>query len=87
MRKHYNNILKKFFWLKLIKSRAKMHLTQAQMSRKLIMEERSYIELDHGNACCSALTLALFLIYCCEDPMQFLAELKVEFEKAKQDIA
>ena len=56
MRKHYNNILKKFFWLKLIKSRAKLHLTQAQMSRKLIMEERSYIELDHGNACCSALT-------------------------------
>ena len=48
MRKHYNNILKKFFWLKLIKSRAKLHLTQAQMSRKLIMEERSYIELDHG---------------------------------------
>ncbi len=45
MRKHYNNILKKFFWLKLIKSRAKLHLTQAQMSRKLIMEERSYMEM------------------------------------------
>ena len=50
------------------------------MAECLMMDERSYIELDHGKSCCSALTLALFLIYCCEDPLIFLHELRSIFE-------
>lgn len=51
------------------------------------MEDRSYIDLDHGKSCCSALTLALFLIYLCEDPMLFLNKLRKAFEAEDSSVA
>lgn len=80
MRKIYLRVLKKFFYHQLIHTRASMKLTQAQMARLLAMDDRSYVELDHGNSGCSALTLALFLIYCCKDPAAFLKDLREAFE-------
>jgi len=56
-------------------------LTQAQMAGLLAMEERSYIDLDHGKTGCSGLTLVRFLIYCCDNPSIFLEELRVAFEQ------
>ena len=50
------------------------------MADLLMMDLRSYVELDHGNNSCSALTFALFLIYCCAEPVTFLNILKIEFE-------
>ena len=57
-------------------------LTQAEMTEKLSMDDRSYIDLDHGKTCCSAVTLALFLVYVCEDVHEFLEELRHAFETA-----
>ena len=87
MRKYYMNVLKLFFYNRLIITRETMRLTQSQMSELLAMDERSYIELDHGKSCCSAVTLILFLIYCCDEPMQFLIDLKNEFEKSADHVA
>ncbi|MBQ8603565.1 MAG: hypothetical protein IJ410_01800 [Oscillospiraceae bacterium] len=50
------------------------------MAEILMMDVRSYVELDHGCSSCSALTLCLFLIYCCEEPYSFLDELKNSIE-------
>jgi hypothetical protein len=50
------------------------------MSERLAMACRTYIELDHGKTGCSAVTLALFLIYVCNDPIAFLEELRNAFE-------
>ena len=74
MRKTYRKALAKCFNQVLVRTRMEQALTQSQMAEKLAMDERSYIDLDHGKSCCSAVTLALFLIYCCGDPLGFLGE-------------
>ena len=87
MRKLYVNILKKYFHANIIRSRNDLEYTQSQMASLLIMDERSYVDLDHGKTCCSALTLALFLIYCCNDPLAFLNGLREAFEKECENAA
>jgi len=87
MRNHYTKILKNYFYQNIIQTRSNLKLTQEQMAEALIMDVRSYINLDHGQNCCSALTLSLYLIYYCEDVSKFLSDLKTEFEKENNDIA
>ena len=81
MRKHYTKVLKSFFHQKLFRSRVDLGITQEEMANKLSMANRTYVDLDHGKTGCSALTLALFLIYICTDPLGFLEELRDAFER------
>lgn len=87
MKKRYLNILKNWFRSQLLSTREMLHLTQPPMARKLFMEERSYAALESGESGCSALTLALFLIYCCKDPLACLESLRIAFEKAADHAA
>lgn len=80
MRKRYREILKKWFQNKLIHYRYVSYVTQSDMAEKLAMDERSYIDLEHGKTCCSAVTLALFLTLCSDDPAESLRELRSAFE-------
>ena len=80
MRKHYLKILKSFFHNKLFYTREALGFTQEEMAHRLVMAARTYVDLDHGKTSCSALTLALFLIYVCADPVAFLEELRDAFE-------
>ena len=84
MRKTYAEILKQFVckWFPL--TRVALKLTQAKMAAYLCMDTRSYVEIERRESCCSALTLALFLIYCCTDPEKFLRDLKDAFENAEK---
>ena len=79
MRRIYRNVLKHHFHVHLVQIRETRGLTQAEMAEKLAMDDRSYIDLDHGKTCCSAVTLALFLVYVCEDVQVFLEELRHAF--------
>lgn len=87
MRKIYFAVLKEYFHKRLIETRSAQKLTQAQMASCLEMDDRSYIDLDHGKSCCSSLTLALFLIYCCDDPLLYLQELRCAFKEAADHAA
>ena len=87
MRKIYQRTFKNFFYNDLIKTRTRMKYTQSQMADLLVMDDRSYAELDHGNSCCSALTLVLYLIYCCDDPLAFLDTLRKVLEDLEDDAA
>ncbi len=80
MREQYLSVLKTVFYSDLAAERSALGLTQHEMSYLLAMDVRSYIELEHGNSCCGALTLARFLIYCCNDALAFLAKLQAAFE-------
>lgn len=80
MRNTYRRVLKNCFNTVLVRTRTEQSLTQSQMAERLAMDERSYIDLDHGKSCCSAITLVLFLIYCCRDPLGFLGEFKNAIE-------
>lgn len=87
MRKTYQVILKCVFCEKLTRDRSRLGLTQSQMAEKLAMDDRSYIDLDHGKTCCSAVTLALYLVYVCEDVFGFVEDLRNAFETGKNRAA
>lgn len=87
MRKLFHTILKKQFHEALVYSREKEGVTQLEMAQILSMDERSYIDLDHGKICCSAITLALFLIYVCEDVGSFLGKLRSAIESVTDNAA
>lgn len=80
MRKHYEKVQKVFFHEKLFRRRGDLEIMQEEMADRLVMACRTYADLDHGKSSCSALTLALFLIYICDDPLEFLGELRDAFE-------
>ena len=82
MRKIYQEILKEQFYNHVIHTRDEKNMTQAEMAEKLAMADRSYIELDHGKFGCSAVTLALYLCYLCDDTQGFLDQLKKDFDEA-----
>ena len=82
MRNTYRNILKTYFCDDLIHRREALRLTQSQMAERLLMDDRSYIDLDHGQSCCSAVTLALYLTFLCEDVPLFIEGLRQAFEDA-----
>ena len=84
MRQIYHEILKKQFYDHVVRTRDDKHLTQAEMAERLAMADRSYIELDHGNFGCSAVTLALYLCYLCDDPNTFIQELRNNFDSAAE---
>ncbi len=80
MRNQYTQIFKEFFHHKLVHSRDDMGISQEEMAERLSMASRSYIDLDHGKSGCSAVTLVLYLIYVCDEPLLFLNELREAFE-------
>ena len=87
MRKICHEELKKYFCDKLVQIRMIEGLTQAKMAKALLMDERSYIDLEHGKSGCSAVTLVLFLIYVCNDVTGFLDDLRCVFEASKENAA
>lgn len=87
MRAQYTKVFKAFFHQKLFRSRCELDLTQEDMAQCLAMAGRTYIDLDHGKTGCSGLTLALYLIYVCDDPLKFLAELQDALESSGSKVA
>ena len=43
-------------------ARKQSHLTQARFSEKLMMDTRSYADLEHGKSLCCTLTFIIYLI-------------------------
>ncbi len=84
MRKHCTNILRDLLHDHLIRNRDALGISQEEMAHRLMMAARSYVDLDHGKSGCSALTLALYLIYICPDPEAFLLELRCALEKGQE---
>lgn len=87
MRARYTQIFKDFFHQKLFRSRIDLGLTQEAMAQRLLMASRTYVDLDHGKTGCSALTLALYLIYICPNAAEFLDELREALEGNENKVA
>ena len=86
-RTYYTSIFKTFFHEKLFRRRVESDITQEEMAGRLVMASRTYVDLDPGKTGCSALTLALFLIYICADAKIFLEELRDAFENGSNKAA
>ena len=87
MRALYRNALKRVLHDEIIKTRDAMGLTQSQMAELLMMDVRSYVEIDHGNSTFGTLSLVLFLLHCCNDPMALLRRISFALEEAGQHVA
>ena len=72
----------KYFCQTVFTYRMQQDMTQVEMAERLCMDERSYIDLEHGKNGCSVVTLMLFLLYECSDVDNFLRELRDIFEEA-----
>ena len=82
MRKTYQRLIREYFCRTIFEYRMQADLTQLQMAERLCMDERSYIDLEHGKNGCSVVTLMLFLLYECSDEDNCLRELRDIFEEA-----
>lgn len=87
MKKLYYYAFRAYFRVRLVKTRSELCLTQSQMSELLAISERSYAALESGESGCSALTLALFLAFCCTDRNAFIEEMKKLFEEVNNNAA
>ena len=82
MRNTYRIMIGKYFCQTVFTYRMQQDMTQVEMAERLCMDERSYIDLEHGKNGCSVVTLMLFLLYECSDVDVFLRELRDIFEEA-----
>ena len=82
MRNTYRILIGKYFCQTVFTYRTQQDMTQVEMAERLCMDERSYIDLEHGKYGCSVVTLMLFLLYECSDVDNFLRELRDIFEEA-----
>ena len=82
MRNTYRILIGKYFCQTVFTYRIQQDMTQVEMAERLCMDERSYIDLEHGKNGCSVVTLMLFLLYECSDVDVFLRELRDIFEEA-----
>ena len=48
MRKTYQRLIREYFCRMIFEYRIQEDLTQLQMAERLCMDERSYIDLEHG---------------------------------------
>ena len=82
LRNTYRILIGKYFCQTVFTYRIQQDMTQVEMAERLCMDERSYIDLEHGKNGCSVVTLMLFLLYECSDVDNFLRELRDIFEEA-----
>lgn len=87
MRKTHKKTLQQYFRSSILTRRNALHLTQSQMAERLCMDERSYSDLDRGKTCCSAVTLALYIAFLCEDVQEFVEGLRHAFNAEKNNAA
>lgn len=87
MRNTYRILIGKYFCQTAFEYRTRHDLTQAKMAEKLCMDERSYIDLEHGKSGCSMVTLVLYLVFECPDVNAFVRELREILENAWESAA
>ena len=59
--------LRDYLSQRLAKARKEAGMTQSRFSELLMMDTRSYADLEHAQSCCCTLTFILYLCFCCKD--------------------
>ena len=72
MRNRYKQVLSAFFHHKLFQTRGTLlDITQEEMAHRIGISTRAYVDLENGKTTCSAVTLALFLVYVCNEANKY----------------
>lgn len=69
----------------MLKTRNELKLSQMEFAEKLHMDRRSYLDLEHGKNLCCSITLLVYLVYYCKDPLGLLKRCREIFEKYKHE--
>ena len=83
----YQNALKDYMCIEFKKTRSELGFTQQQMAEILQMDPRSYRSLEKGEFACGALSLALYIVFCCSDISRLTNELQKLFSTIKNHVA
>ena len=83
MKEAYRSELKRILCKWFGSTRITCNLTQAEMAEELLIDVRSYADIDRGISLCGTLTLVLFLIYFCPEPSYVLREIRSAFEEMR----
>ncbi len=87
MRNLYNKQLKTICHKHIISAKVEKGLTQSQMAEFLVMDIRSYADIDSGKSACGLLTFVLYLMYLCPDIEELIEEIRISFESIKNNVA
>lgn len=87
MRVTYYNQLKSICHAHIVFEREKNKLSQSQMAEILMMDLRSYSDIESGKSCCSLLTFMLFIICFCIDTNEIVSAIKTAFEELNNEVA
>lgn len=87
MKEAYRAELKRILCQRIGTARVLRNLTQAEMAEALLIDVRSYADIDRGVSLCGTLTLVLFLIYFCPEPAHLLGDIRVAFDAARHRVA
>ncbi len=85
MRKTYEAILKEYLHKRIVNDRRENHLIQEKMAELLVMDPRSYSDIEHGKTMCSTLTFTLYMLHFCDDPGTLLREIEELFTAAEKN--
>ena len=83
----YQEALKSFMQIEFRKTRSELGYTQSQMAELLKIDVRSYRSLEKGEYSCSALSLALYITYCCPNVTILSDGFKKLFEEIQNSVA
>ena len=84
MKEDYRNALRKTLCTWMGSTRISLNLTQDKMAEVLLIDVRSYSDIDRGISLCGTLTLVLFLVYLCPEPVALLNDIHLAFENVRQ---
>jgi len=75
----YGQLLKPIMARHFAETRAALGLTQTRFAEALMIDTRSYIELEHGRSLCCTLVFVSFLLSFCPNPSELLGEIRAAF--------
>ena len=87
MKEDYRNALRKTLCNWMGSTRISLNLTQDKMAEVLLIDVRSYSDIDRGISLCSTMTLVLFLVNYCTEPEKLLHEIRTAFDDVRQGVA
>ena len=67
--------LRTYMSQRLAETRREQNLSQTKFSERLMIDTRSYVDLEHGECLCCTLIFVLFLMFCCKDRDMILEDM------------
>ena len=86
MKDAYRTALKHILCEQIGSTRISLELTQDKMAESLMIDVRSYADIDRGISMCGTLTFVLFLLQYCQDTADLLSRIRTAFDKLDQSL-